>query len=53
MPSDASFDHNDPGLTAAAVRDLHNEMRERCPVAHSDQHGGFDILTRYRDVRPG
>jgi cytochrome P450 len=51
VPAYASFDHNDPGLTAAAVRDLHNEMRERCPVAHSDQHGGFDILTRHRDVR--
>lgn len=25
-------------------------MRTRCPVAHSDQHGGFYVLTRYADV---
>lgn len=27
-----------------------NEMRDRCPVAHSDQAGGFWILTRYEDI---
>ena len=26
------------------------ELRERCPVAHSDQHGGFWVLTRHGDV---
>jgi cytochrome P450 len=25
-------------------------MREQCPVAHSDQLGGFWVLTRYEDV---
>jgi cytochrome P450 len=28
-----------------------NAMRERCPVARSEQHGGFWILSRYEDVR--
>jgi cytochrome P450 len=51
VPVYTSFDHNDPSLTAAAIRELHGEMRESCPVAHSDQHGGFDVLTRYADVR--
>jgi len=26
-------------------------LRERCPVAHSEHHGGFWLLTRYEDVR--
>src|SRR5436190_5030552 len=25
-------------------------LRERCPIAHSDQYGGYWILTRYDDV---
>src|SRR6266849_5533445 len=25
-------------------------MRSRCPVAHSDQLGGFWIVTRYEDI---
>lgn len=34
--------HRDEILTA---------LREGCPVAHSDDHGGFWLLTRYADVR--
>lgn len=31
---------------------LYRELRERCPVAHSDAHmGGFWVLSRYEDVR--
>ena len=26
------------------------ELRERCPVAHSDEYDGFWVLSRYRDV---
>ena len=43
------FDHLSPELAL----DLHATlatMRERCPVARSDQHGGFWIVTRYDDV---
>jgi cytochrome P450 len=29
----------------------YRELRDRCPVAHSDQFGGFWMLSRYRDVR--
>jgi len=47
----ADFDHNDGSLDAAEFRQRHGTMRERCPVAHSDQHGGFDVVTRYDDVR--
>lgn len=30
---------------------LFDEARSRCPVAHSDQLGGFDMLLRYDDVK--
>ena len=39
--------------TPISVDDLHEAMavlRETCPVAHSDQHGGYWILTRHADV---
>lgn len=47
----ADFDHNDSSVTAEEFRRRHGEMREACPVAHSDQHGGFEVVTRYDDVR--
>jgi cytochrome P450 len=43
------FDHLSPDL----ARELHPtlaRMRGACPVAHSDQHGGFWVATRYEDV---
>ncbi len=43
------FDHYSPEFAAdpaAAFR----ELREQCPVAWSDQHGGFWIPTRHADV---
>jgi len=47
----ADFDHNDSTLGAREFRARHTQMRERCPVAHSDRHGGFDVVTRYDEVR--
>jgi cytochrome P450 len=43
------FDHLAPEL----VDDLHEtfaHLRSHCPVAHSDQHGGFWMVSRYQDV---
>jgi cytochrome P450 len=31
-------------------RGLHREIREACPVARSDKHGGFWVLSRLREV---
>jgi cytochrome P450 len=31
--------------------DLYAQMHDRCPVAHSNEHGGFFIIARYDDVR--
>jgi len=46
-----ALDHLDGALSTSDVRRAHAEMREACPVVHSDRHGGFDFLTRYDDVR--
>lgn len=43
------FDHLSPEL----AREFHPTLaraRGRCPVAHSDAHGGFWVVTRYEDV---
>jgi cytochrome P450 len=43
------FDHLSPELSA----DFHPTLaraRQRCPVAHSDRHGGFWVVTGYEDV---
>ncbi|MFZ4604022.1 MAG: hypothetical protein ACOYM8_16370, partial [Caulobacterales bacterium] len=44
-----AMNHHDPdfGLHREAILD---ELRSRCPVAHSPAWGGFHILTRYEDV---
>ncbi len=43
------FDHLAPEL-AATLPDTMARMRELCPVARSDQHGGFWVVTRYEDA---
>jgi cytochrome P450 len=52
MPDDwclRHFDHLSPGL-AGALPDTMARMRELCPVARSDAHGGFWVVTRYEDA---
>ncbi|CAN5393276.1 cytochrome P450 [soil metagenome] len=39
--------------TPAAALDLLDRARDRCPVPHSDQLGGFHIFMTYEDVRKG
>lgn len=43
------FDHLSPALSAELHPTL-ARMRAECPVAHSDQYGGYWICTRYEDV---
>src|SRR5262245_9564653 len=43
------FDHLSPELAPALPGTLAH-MRSACPVTHSDQHGGFWVVTRYEDV---
>lgn len=44
------FDHldRDVGIDPPETYRL---LRATCPVAHSDRHGGFTVLSRYDDVR--
>ncbi|MFE2756658.1 cytochrome P450 [Actinosynnema sp. NPDC059335] len=46
----ARFDHSAPGV-GEVIHDRTAELRERCPVARSDAHGGFHVVTRARDIR--
>jgi cytochrome P450 len=43
------FDHHAPDL-ALDPWATYQQLRQACPVAHSDAHGGFKVVTRYRDV---
>lgn len=43
------FDHLDPEFGRQYHETL-DQMRSHCPVAHSDRHGGFWVITRYEDV---
>jgi cytochrome P450 len=43
------FDHLAPDL-AQNLNGTLDRMRERHPVAYSEEHGGFWVLTRYEDV---
>lgn len=43
------FDHLAPEL-GQNLNEALAEMRAHHPVAHSDEHGGFWVLTRYEDV---
>ncbi|MBA2279963.1 MAG: cytochrome P450 [Actinomycetota bacterium] len=44
------FDHYDEAFAADPYPVL-ADLRERCPVAHSDAHGGFWVATRYADIQ--
>src|SRR5215210_4402035 len=43
------FDHTDPEW-AADPFPIWDELREKCPVAHSDRYGGVWLPTRHEDV---
>jgi cytochrome P450 len=44
------FDHHSVTF-ASEWREQYRELRDSCPVAHVDGHGGFTVLTRYDDIR--
>jgi cytochrome P450 len=44
------FDHHTEEF-ARDWREIYTDLRRDCPVAHSDRHGGFYVLTRYADVK--
>lgn len=44
-----AFDHHSPEYAENSVS-INANLRARCPVAHTDAHGGFWIISRYDDV---
>jgi cytochrome P450 len=45
----SDFDHHAEDFSEASIWPTYQAMR-KCPVAHSQRHGGYWILTRYADV---
>ncbi len=43
------FDHHSP-TRGMANADLQQELRQRCPVAFSEHHGGFWVLSGYEEL---
>lgn len=43
------FDHHDALQMGDAHSEIYRQLRELCPVAHSEQHDGFWIVSRYED----
>jgi hypothetical protein len=43
------FNHLSPDFGEHFAK-IYAHMRQHCPVAHSDQLGGFWVATRYRDI---
>ncbi len=46
---ETDFDQNSPAF-AADPWSKYEELRSQCPVAHTDAHGGFWVLSQYDDV---
>ncbi len=46
---ETDFDHGHPDYAAAAP-EIWDQLRESCPVAHTDRYGGTWLPTRYDDV---
>jgi cytochrome P450 len=49
-PDVTQFDHMSPEL-ATSLHERLATMRSKCPVAYSEQRGGFWVVTRYADVQ--
>ena len=43
------FDHHDPRFGDVS-HDVYRQLVTRCPIAHSDQHGGFWIISGYEQA---
>jgi cytochrome P450 len=43
------FDHTSPEHNESLL-ERYGFLRQHCPVAHSDLHGGFWVLSRHRDI---
>ncbi|MGE0384741.1 MAG: cytochrome P450 [Gammaproteobacteria bacterium] len=46
---EVDFDHHSPQY-ARDFRSTYKDMRSKCPVAWSNRHGGYWVVTRYDDI---
>jgi cytochrome P450 len=44
-----TYDHHSPTMVEDARR-IHSELRSQCPVAWTDAHGGYWVVTGYPEV---
>ena len=44
------FDHHASSLHHDNVYQIYEHLRESCPVARSEEHGGFWVVSRYADI---
>ncbi len=49
VPPTTEYDHHSPEFVTDN-REVHRELRERCPVARSTTYGGFWVLSGYDEV---
>ena len=50
MPNErpvVQFDHHDPDFP---TNERYRDLRQACPVAWSEEYGGFWVLSRYEDI---
>jgi hypothetical protein len=50
-PRYEGYDPCDTSVAADEIRAQYDEMRRIGPVVHVPRHGGFDVLTRFDEVR--
>jgi cytochrome P450 len=43
------YDHYDPDF-AMDPHQRYRELRKKCPIAHTDNYGGFHVISKYEDV---
>ncbi|MDZ7914856.1 MAG: hypothetical protein U5O16_23970 [Rhodococcus sp. (in: high G+C Gram-positive bacteria)] len=50
-PPVVDFDNHDTAMNEGEVRERFEDFRSRCPVAHVDRYGGFDLISGYPEIR--
>jgi cytochrome P450 len=49
MVATVDFDHGDPGISDD-LRDWGHRLQAESPIAYSEAHGGFYLITRHEDI---
>ena len=49
MPVEIAFDHHDPDFVSHHAQ-IYEGLRRACPVAHTQKHGGYWVISNYDNV---